>query len=136
MQRDESLGVAATDADDRESAVYCSQHQPMPGIRDVSSVRGEPFDDKTGERCRFEHVADHRDEVHLGLRIAGAVLVPVVGILSDCDLWDRRAEQLCVWALDRHSHGFDARALLTHWAILGRVVGDIYLWSPIVPRGR
>jgi putative DNA primase/helicase len=56
----------APDTNDREPAVDRSQHQPMPRIGDVPPVRGEPFDDKAGERRRFEHVPDHRDEVDLG----------------------------------------------------------------------
>ena len=75
MQRNKALGITATDTNDRQPAVDRTQHQPMSGVRDVPPVGGEPFDDKAGERRRFEHVPDHRDEVDLGLRIAGAVLV-------------------------------------------------------------
>ena len=43
---------------------------------------------------------NHRDEVDLCLRVARAAFVPVVRILRDRDLRDRRAEQRSVWPLD------------------------------------
>ena len=69
VQRHEALGVAAPDADDRKPAVHGSQHQPVPRSRGGPAVRGEPLDDKAGERRRFQHVSDQRDKIDFRLGI-------------------------------------------------------------------
>jgi hypothetical protein len=82
VQRNKALGIAAPEAKDWKLAMYCPKPSAMPGIRDVSPGRGEPFDDKGGERRRFQHVSDQPDKVDFRL----AVVVPVVGVLRSRDL--------------------------------------------------
>jgi hypothetical protein len=63
VQRNKALGVAAPDTNNRESAVYGSEHQLMPCIRDVPPVGGEPFDDKAGKRRLQLRKQDYLDFV-------------------------------------------------------------------------
>jgi hypothetical protein len=79
VQGNKAFGIAAPDANDWKPAVDRSEHQPMPGIRDVPPVGGEPFDDEAGERCRFQHVSDQGDKVHFRFKASS---VPMSGFRS------------------------------------------------------
>ena len=94
----------------------------MPRVRDVPAVRGEPLDDKAGERRPLQHVLGQRDQVDFRLGIATAIVVPVIRVLGDRDLGDRGVDEPAIRPLERHLHGLDAGALAPDaWVSAGRV---------------